>query len=419
MKKQNIIIMCFSLILLIGYSTVSYTTDNAVIEQNSSLDEYLTQHFQVIDTNIKGADLGEKFEKAKVILLLEDHLTGGGQQENADLINSQWGNGNQGRNNDVLLTEVPDSQATIGDLSTTSLLDPKIVQQHKSWDLVDADMKPSIQPFENILQMERAAQYLITGLYIESETINDLNNSLTDEYKAFLEDTSRLILGTEAILKNKDLSLVKVPDFAALSHQQRFDFLYTLIPIVQFDIQSMITIFVQFNNLEFFKRNKSMVTKINENLKENTDNRIWIIAGTWHGQYASEKTKAGVDYLYNSLKQSNIPYITLKARKELGQPSQRELEGKNLNDPHDSNWNYQQQKTAAKVTVSNYIDLFNAETKGLASRSQWGKWMVNNIIKINDEKVAKVSDIYKGAHKMNVFLDYSLNKIYYDHVLEK
>lgn len=390
--------------VILGESDILWPSESSIEDFEGSFDDYLSHYFYLIDTNIEGTSIGDQFQQAKVILLLEEHVVGGGQIENADLINRKW------NEEDQLLTEGIDNSLR-GVLSTTALLkNPKIIDQHRSWDL---DNWMPHQPAIRNRNMRTTAKDLIIALCEGSLLLNNETTSNQESDNRFIEVVQE-VLEDEAFLNGSDPVLVNISSLLELSHKQRFEYLFSLIPRLQSNVEKSEKLIEQILKDTFLSRNHNMVTEIEENLTKNGYRRLWLTAGELHGQYSLSSYIESVTYLYHSLKQANISYITLKRRKTPGQRSQRELNGKNLNDPLDCKWSHLQFVKGYHSKSSNLFNKWNLETQGFTNAAEWRDWLQNNTHKAF--KVNILNDIH-ARNMLDIFYLYSLNKIYIDNVL--
>lgn len=352
-------------------------------------DECIHHNFQTIDSNIAADTADDKFDQAKVIILLELHETNGGQIPNAELLNRFWQEGDQ------LLTEGFD-EANFGTPCTVCLLHkPEIAQQYESWDLPDKlDASRLFQgSFDQLVYSLRLLEHLCYESILMHHRIN-----LPEGYDEKLNE------------------LTGVSDIASRSFEERYEYVHGLIPLVEENSAVFEKTLLEEVYKTFIERNIHMVMKINENLERYS--RVWVIAGASHGQYTEPETIESVQLLYDCLNQKGIPYITLYARKTPGILSERELEGKSLNDPSDFLWNTNERKEALAQEQRRSFQQYEEETRVFSTQEEWAEWILASRLSETQKFLDELEhNGYSAISKLSYFIEFSLAKIYNDEVL--
>lgn len=322
---------------------------------------FISNNFQTIDSNIFGATAEDKFSQARVIILLEKHALGGGQLPNAALLNRYWKKGDQ------LLTEGLDVE-NLGTPCTVCLLDDtEIAKQHESWDLDKENLVNS--SFSLFFGQIGLSINLLEKLCSESMLMHMPHLQVTTEY----EDELRRLTGVE--------------DIAERSFEERYEYLHGLIPVMLKNFETVAKMMIQETYGTFFERNAHMALKICESLEHYS--RVWVIAGASHGQSITPETKEGVKFLYDSLQEKSIPYITLYAT----EAGEEELEN---------------------VHLQRYAD----ETHMLSTPKQWAEWITTRMSEeINTLATGMQQNGYSVLQNFHYFIEFSLINILEGEVL--
>lgn len=400
MKKFILVSLLYTFLLSTEITAAPEALPISFISEEATLDEFLHHHFQVIDTNIEGYSLDEKFHQAKVILLLETHKRGGGQISNSQLINRQWNQGDQ------LLTEGLQTLEDQGAPSTVALLtNPEIFTQHGTWDDEEAIGEEIFNTVTNLATLIGHSSNTLLHLCL---------SSLGKEESAVDEDFNELV-GSILNFYANDEKKIPSPKSSEWTPNEKFEYLLSLLPILAQHLETTGEALEKDIISSFFARNQSMVQKIFENLEKY--NRVWLIAGAAHGQYTDKEFKESVALVYNSLKEKNIPYITLRARKTPGVVTTRELEGKSLNDPDDSEWILPELEQEFHERLILELDTFKAETQDFKNDHEWRVWMSQTLMKRLNRMQEENDDALMNLLSMSGFLDFCFEKIINEDVL--
>lgn len=374
---------------------------------DDQLDLYLQDRFQLIDTNIPGTSLSEKIDKAQVVLLLETHIEGGGQIPNAQLIDSNW------RQGDRLLLEgnFHDSNISMGCPSTTKLLsNPKIAKDSASWDLLSA-----LDDGEEIADKEFELLVQYSHLIIELAKTH-LPGAKTDD-SAF-DELVDSILSYQSNFDENSAPPQNKPDFSKYTKEMRFDYLLSLIPIVIENGENTGEISSKITVERMLPRNQNMVETIRENLQLKGYQRVWVIAGAFHGRYGPPEDSTAVAYLYDNLQNDNIPYVTLHPRKVIGERSQREIEGKSLNDPNATEEFIKEYNDEWEQRIENWFLQWELETQDFQTSLQWSVWICTTIANLWGEFAKQSENSYFWEIKLDCLHNYCFEKIVKDKVLK-
>lgn len=277
-------------------------------KEQSALGQYAQERFKVIDTNMQKGSLGHKLDTAKVVILLGDR-------------NSL--------------------------LSNMHSLREFGVKQTKSISFSDGCRNFHKAPQKiNISIVEDMGKLLLSTAYARTEEElrqGDHRIVLFQKLIDELNQPDRLEMFRLEMIKNGLTDVYEIiKEFAQFARtnpsehtrEQRFVYL-------QRCLMALTLIFLQADAekaksdevTQIEKQTKTILNEVNEALQKKK--RLFVITSEANGRFVNSDAKAisAVENLYKQFQEKNIPYITLKLRKELNAPpSQRETDGLNLND---------------------------------------------------------------------------------------